>query len=203
VDIGRSISFIFEDRSWIAKILIMAVLFIIPIIGWLLIGGYLLRLLTNVINGQSDPLPEWNNWGGDIAGGLKAFVVGLVWSIPAGIFNYVLNLGDNWLLSLVAWIGGLVWSAITASALCDLAVSGNIADAFSRRAVDRVLQNLNIWAIVIVMSFVFSLLALVGLIGFIVGVLFTLAIALTAQMHLTGQAYRASEGRGTVPSPRF
>ncbi len=203
MDIGRSISFIFEDRSWIAKILIMAVLFIIPIIGWLLIGGYLLRLLTNVINGQSDPLPEWNNWGGDIAGGLKAFVVGLVWSIPAGIFNYVLNLGDNWLLSLVAWIGGLVWSAITASALCDLAVSGNIADAFSRRAVDRVLQNLNIWAIVIVMSFVFSLLALVGLIGFIVGVLFTLAIALTAQMHLTGQAYRASEGRGTVPSPRF
>jgi len=203
VDIGRSISFIFEDRSWIAKILIMAVLFIIPIIGWLFIGGYLLRLLANVINGDANPLPEWNNWGGDIAGGLKALVVGFVWSIPAGLVNLIFDRGDSFLLSLIALVIGLILNAITLSAFSALAVSGNIADAFTRRVIDRVLQNISIWLIVAVMSTVFFVLALFGVIAIVVGLLFTFAIAAVATIHLTGQAYRASEGRGAVPSPRF
>lgn len=203
MDIGRSISFIFEDRSWIAKILIMAVLFIIPIIGWLFIAGYLLRLLANVINGDANPLPEWNNWGGDIAGGLKTLVVGIVWSIPAGLVNLIFDRGDSFLLSLIALVIGLILNAITLSAFSALAVSGNIADAFTRRVIDRVLQNISTWLIVAVMSTVFFVLALFGVIAIVVGLLFTFAIASVATIHLTGQAYRLSEGRGTVPSPRF
>lgn len=203
MDVGRSISFIFEDRSWIVKMIILGALFLVPIIGWLLIGGYLLRLLSNVINGDANPLPEWNNWGGDIGGGLKAFIVGLVWSIPSAILQGIASAADTAIFSLIGWIIGIIFSAIALSALGDLAVSGNLADAFNRKPVDRVIQNLNPWAIVIVMGFVFSILALVGLIGFIIGVLFTLAIAVTAQMHLAGQAYRISEGRGSVVTRRF
>lgn len=203
MDIARAISFIFADQSWIKKMIILGALILVPIIGWLMIGGYLLRLLTNVINGEGNPLPEWNNWGGDLSGGLKAFIVGLIWSIPSAILQGIASAADNAIFSLVGWVIGIVFSAIALSALGDLAVSGNLADAFNRKPIDRVLQNLNPWAIVIVMGFVFSLLAMVGLIGFIIGVLFTLAIALTAQMHLAGQAYRISEGRGSVVTPRF
>jgi hypothetical protein len=203
MDIGRSISFIFEDRSWIVKILILGVFFLIPVIGWLLIGGYLLRLLANVINGEPNPLPEWNNWGGDIAGGLKAFVVALIWGIPSWILQAIASAADSAIFSLIGWLIGILFSAIVLSALGDLALSGNLADAFNRKPFDRVVQNLNFWAIVIVMDFVFSILALVGLIGFVIGVIFTLAIAVTAQMHLAGQAYRLSEGRGSVVTRRF
>lgn len=203
MDIGRSISFIFEDRSWIVKMIIFGVLFLVPIIGWLMIGGYLLRLLANVINGESSPLPEWNNWGGDLAGGLKAFVVGLIWSIPSAILQGIASAADTAIFSLIGWVIGILFSAIALSALGDLAVSGNIADAINRRPVDRVIQNLSPWAIVVVMGFVFSVLALVGLIGFLIAVLFTLAVAMTAQIHLAGQAYRISEGRGSVVTRRF
>lgn len=203
MDVGRSISFIFEDKSWIVKMIICGALFLVPIVGWLMIGGYFLRLLTNVINGEMNPLPEWNNWGGDLAGGLKVFIVGLVWGIPSIILQGIASAADTAIFSLIGWVIGILFSAIGLSAMCDLAVSGNIADAFNRKPVDRVLRNINPWAIVVVMSFVFSLLAMIGLIGFIIGVLFTLAIALTAEIHLTGQAYRISEGRGSIVTPRF
>src|SRR5215218_3960657 len=129
MDIGRSISFIFADRSWVSKVLICGLLFFVPIIGWLLIGGYVLRLLHNVITGEEPTLPEWNNWGGDIAGGLKAFVVSLIWGIPIWIIQAIGRAIDVSLLTFLIGILSFVWGAVSVSALSDLAVAGNIADA--------------------------------------------------------------------------
>ncbi len=129
MDIGRSISFIFADRSWVSKVLICGLLFFVPIIGWLLIGGYVLRLLHNVIVGEEPTLPEWNNWGGDIAGGLKAFVVGIVWAIPIFIIQGIGRAIDVSILTFLITVLSWVWGAVSVSALSDLAVSGNMADA--------------------------------------------------------------------------
>ncbi|MCC6703300.1 MAG: DUF4013 domain-containing protein [Thermomicrobiales bacterium] len=203
MNIGQAFSFTFQDPAWIRKILILAVLFFIPIIGWLIIGGYLLRLLRNVINGDPQPLPEWDDWGGDIAGGLKALVVGFIWGIPLWIITGVLNSGDSFLLSLISSLVSIVYGTIQLSAMGDLARNGNIADALNARPLQRVLNNFSIWLVYIVGAFIFALFSLVGLIGLVIGIVFTLAIALSATMHLGGQAYRLSEGQAAPVAARF
>lgn len=203
MDIGRAFSFIFQDPAWIRKIIILAVLFLVPIIGWLLIGGYALRLLKNVINGEAQPLPEWDDWGGDLAGGFKAFLVGLVWSIPLFIVTWVLDSGDSFILGAISWLISVGWSAVTMSAIGDLSRKGDLADAFNMRVIKRVTGSFPVWLVYIVGAFVFSLFALIGLIGLIIGVIFTGAIALAASTHLGGQAYRLSEGESVPATPRF
>jgi hypothetical protein len=193
MDIGRSISFIFEDKSWIKKILIFAALFFLPLFGWLINGGYLLRLVTNVINGNPNPLPEWNNWGGDFSGGFKVLIVGLIWSIPSLPFRGVSFFADSSVISILLQIITVALTAIAISALCDLATTGKVAGAFTRRVVDRVIQNPLPWAIVIAVGFIFDVLSRIGPFGFIIGVVWTLTFSLVIQTHLAGQAYRLSE----------
>jgi hypothetical protein len=203
MEVGRAVSFIFQDPRWVTKVLICGLLFLVPIIGWLLIGGYMLRLIHNVIIGDPVPLPEWNNWGGDLAGGLKAFVVYFIWGIPLWIVQGIDRSTDSALFALVAWVISVIWGAVTISAVSDLARDGNIADALNLRPLNRVFNNLGIYLVYVLATFVFGIAAMLGLIGFIIGVIFTLAIALMAGSHLGGQAYRQAEGQGTVPAPRF
>jgi len=203
MEVGRAVSFIFQDPRWITKVLICGVLFLIPIIGWLLIGGYTLRLIHNVIIGDAQPLPDWNNWGGDLAGGLKAFVVYFLWGIPLWIVQGIDRSTDSALFALVSFVISVIWGAVTISAISDLARDGNIADALNLRPLNRVFSNLGVYLVFVLATFVFYLVAMVGLIGFIIGVIFTLAIALMASSHLGGQAYRQAEGQGAVPAPRF
>jgi hypothetical protein len=203
MDVGRSILFIFEDKSWIKKILVFAALFFLPLAGWLINGGYLLRLVANVINGKPHPLPEWNNWRGDFVGGLKVLVVGLIWSIPSLPFRGVSFLADSSLISMLFRIAAVALTAIAISALCDLATTGTIAGALTRRVIDRVIQNPLPWAIVIVVSFVLDLLSRIGPVGFIIGVLWTLTFSLIIQTHLAGQAYRVSEFGDSIDTSRL
>jgi hypothetical protein len=203
MEVGRAVSFIFQDPRWVVKVLILGVLFLVPIIGWLLIGGYLLRLIRNVIDGNPTPLPEWNDWGGDIAGGLKGFVVGFIWGIPMWIVNGIDQSSDSALIGLMAWAISVLWSAVQMSALSDLARNGNIADALNLRPFNRVINNLGIYLVYALATILFTFLAVIGLIGLIIGVIFTAAIAAMAISHLGAQAYRQAEGQGTVPAPRF
>jgi len=198
MDIGRSISFIFADRSWVSKVLICGLLFFVPLIGWLLIGGYVLRLLHNVITGDEPTLPEWNNWGGDIAGGLKAFVVSLIWGIPIWIIQAIGRAIDVSLLTFLIGILSFVWGAVSVSALSDLAVAGNIADALNVRPLNRVFNNIGPYLIYLLMAIVFFILAMFGLILVVIGVVFTLSIAFFATTHLAGQAYRISENKSAT-----
>jgi hypothetical protein len=203
MNIGRAFSFTFQDSAWIKKILILAVLFLIPIVGWLIIAGYVLRLLKNVIDGVPNPLPEWDNWGGDFAGGLKVLVVGLLWGIPLWIASAVLQSANSWLFDFIAWLLGVAWGAVQMSALGDLARNGNIADALNARPFKRVIENFNVWLLYIIGAFIFSIFAVIGLVGIIIGIILTLAIAIVATTHLGGQAYRLSEGDSLPAAPRF
>ena len=51
MDIGRTISYIFEDEKWVTKVLIGGLVLIIPIIGQLVLIGYMLKTAQNVARG--------------------------------------------------------------------------------------------------------------------------------------------------------
>ncbi len=91
MEISKSISFITEDPRWQQKlmigtgVIIASTVFsfvVIGIIGFIIFAGYCLRLLQNVRDGQTYPLPEWDQWGEDLARGFKLVVATIVWSLP-------------------------------------------------------------------------------------------------------------------------
>jgi hypothetical protein len=129
---------------------------------------------------------------------LKTFVVGIVWAIPIIIIQLIGNAIDVSLLTFLITILGWIWGAVGVSAISDLAVSGNMADAFNMRPFNRVLSNLGPYIIYLLMTIVLSILAMFGLILLIIGVVFTLAFAMFAQTHLAGQAYRISENKSAT-----
>lgn len=81
MDIGRAFAYPFEDEDWLKKMLIGAVLNLVPVVN-LIPTGYGLRQMKNVSQGQDLPLPEWDDWGGDFVKGLLVFLAGLVYTLP-------------------------------------------------------------------------------------------------------------------------
>ncbi len=89
MDIGKSFSYVFEDKKWIEKILIGGLVSLIPFVGIFLVAGYVIELVRNVRRHESTPLPEWDRWGDKLADGFKIFIIMLVWSIPLIILAFI------------------------------------------------------------------------------------------------------------------
>ena len=82
MDIGRAFKFMFEDESWITKILLGGVLGLVPILNFV-IYGYQLEVIKNVAQGQDLPLPEWGeDFGGKFVKGLMVVIASFIYSLP-------------------------------------------------------------------------------------------------------------------------
>jgi hypothetical protein len=65
---------------------------IIPVLPALVVYGYLIQIMRQVIDGQPARLPEWKDWGALFVDGLKAVLVGLVYLLP-GMLAFMIGLG--------------------------------------------------------------------------------------------------------------
>ena len=93
MDIGKSLTYYFDDPRWVNKlligtgVLILSSLFsvlLVGLIGYLIVIGYSLDVLRNVRNGEQNPMPEWKDrWGEWLVQGFRLVVAALVWSLPA------------------------------------------------------------------------------------------------------------------------
>ena len=116
MDINKAVTYVFEDERWIVKTLIGAGLmllsvFIIPIF---FINGYLLRIVRNVMDGQPQPLPEWDNWGDMFRDGLNLIIAELVYTLPiwlgfclVSVFFLPAAFSEGDISGIFAAIGGL------------------------------------------------------------------------------------------------
>jgi hypothetical protein len=86
MDIGKALSFVFEDEEWFSKILLGAVITLIPIFGQFALFGYGIAIIRNVRANDPRPLPTWNNLGDLFVDGLKFWVATLVYAIPFIVF---------------------------------------------------------------------------------------------------------------------
>ena len=221
LDIGKAFTFPMEDQKWVAKLAIGGGLIlagIITIVGWLftfpVVFGYLAMLTRNVINGNLQPLPEWDNWGERWIEGVKMFVVGLVYSLPVIILRVVLTVPGAILANSsnngVATTGGvlnlaggclsfilqLAVAVVLPAALARFAVSGSIGDGLKFAEVfATVRQNIGMYVVVALMStFVAGFIGGIGVIACFVGAAFTSFYAYLMTFHLYGQAYRNTQG---------
>lgn len=214
MDVTRSFKYVFEDKDWIKKVLIGGVLNLVPVIGQAFMWGYGLRQLKNVKEGRELPLPEWDDWGGDLMRGIMIFLGYLVYAIPliilsifSGIFT---GLGTTATLnaaragqasgtgiwgvcicgiSIINFIYSIALAVWLPAALLNYINVGSFMGFFKFADILALIKNnLKDYITVVLMWLAATIVA--GIVGGIVcgvGTLFTLFIANLVFVHLLGQ----------------
>ena len=89
MDFVKALTFIPEDPRWKEKVAIGSAL---ALLGFLIVPviitiGYCVRLTQNMRDGKQFPMPEWDDWSGDLVRGFKLAVVYAVWALPLTTLN--------------------------------------------------------------------------------------------------------------------
>lgn len=228
MEISKSINFIMEDPRWqtklmigtgviIASTILSAVL--IGFIGFIIFAGYCVRLLQNVRDGQPYPMPEWDQWGEDLARGFKLVIASIVWALPIIILIIPSIIGGALTESrndsaqfigvmllicgqCLTFIYGLLLAVVTPGISIAFAKHERINSALQFREIiawtrENIGQVLVVTIVIIAASFALSLVGLIaGLLLCLVGVIITIPLATLLaglfQYHLYGQlAYAA------------
>ncbi len=219
MDIGKSLSFMFDDEKGVRKLLIGGLINLVPIVN-LATWGYTIRTLKNVADGSSQPLPDWDDLGGDLLKGLLLMVAGLIYALPllvlfvpvvglvvlsgissgsgsdvANALGAFLGLGTAGLWCLAAPYGLLVAVWLPA-ATANYAASGDFAAFFRFGEIWRLVQrNLGDYIIALLIAFVAGQVASwVGSIVLLVGAAFAGFWAALVYGHLLGQMLHKNNG---------
>lgn len=121
MNVGKAVGFVFEDEQWLSKLLLGALIGLIPFFGSAALTAYGIAVLRNVKRGLPRPLPGWDRIGDYFVDGLLFWVallvyaipllilmcpIALVWILPAAAAN-----GDD-LTGVLASIAGLVSAGV-------------------------------------------------------------------------------------------
>ncbi len=88
IDLGKAFSHLFDDPDWGTKTVLGAALGMVPILNFSLIG-YELRMIRNVVKGETRPMPAWDNLGEMFMEGLQLGLARLLLSLPMVLFIIV------------------------------------------------------------------------------------------------------------------
>jgi len=209
MDFGKAFSYPFEDQDWLKKVGLAALFILIPIIGPLLVAGWGLEITRRVIKRDSDPLPDWSEFGEIIGSGFKVAVVWFAYMLPVILLQACVQLAaiggidstnDEALIaglsfvifciSCLVFIYSLIMAFIVPAALGNMAAKNDLSAAFRfGEVVGLVRAQPGAYAIVFLGSLVAGFVASLGIVACFIGVFFTAAYATTINAHLRGQAY--------------
>jgi len=212
VDIGKAITFIFEDPQWLRKVAIgvgltlVGLIFMPVLIGFValpLVAGYTVLLIRNVMNGVEHPLPEWEDWGELFMLGLKLIVVQFIWALPLIILStassipaaFTENAGNaqgvlialSALCGCLSFIVGILYALVEPVITFLFARNGEFSAAFEFGKVFRLVRDniVNIIVAVIISSVVGVALGLLGLIVGTLALVIGLIVTLPAALFLS------------------
>ena len=178
VDYENALKRPFQD---IKKLLIGSLLAIIPIVNFMYVG-YVAKATKNTLNKNND-LPEWEEWGDLFIKGLTIIVIGLIYSIPVGLFLFAglgtiiftalasggaINIGSliasGGIVLLIGFLFLLVTGFFVPMALMNYIHKENIKSAFDFREIFKKVFTGNYiiaWILTTVYSIVISVLLLI------------------------------------------
>lgn len=208
---GKAFTYIFDDSEWFDKLLIPILVSLIPLVGSFAFMGYVLRTIANVARGEAYPLPRFN-FGEDLGRGFRYFLVGLVWAIPVMIMTGLifipttaLERGNGgsaiaWIFIVLLGIGLLIYALFlwlfSPIIMANFAAKNTFGAGFEIGNFFRRLgNNFGAWLLVIAGMFIGGIIAPLGSIVILIGVLLTTTYVQLMIAHLTGQAYAVSEVR--------
>ncbi len=188
---------------------------LIPLIA---VIGYTVDVVRNVMRGDERPLPEWEDWGGFLSRGLKVFGATLVWALPAVLLIIPLAIGSALLdqsqgaegVGIAIVVCGscllLIWALfvtlLTPAIYARIAATDRFSSAFefgkmwafTRDNLGNVI--IAIMLVNIVAGLIAAVIAGVGVIALVIGLVVTIPFATLwqylVQAHLFGQIARYS-----------
>jgi hypothetical protein len=228
MNITKSFTFMFEDPDWLRKlgigtlVMLLGLLFspvLIGLIPLIIIAGYGLDVTRNVLQGNSSPLPAWEEWGNFLMRGLKLVGAMIVWALPMIVPMIPLFIGaaisentNNGALSgmgsllmlcgsCLVFLWGIVLLVLSPAIYVRLAQTDRFTSAFefgqlwsfTRTNISNVIVAILLSLLAGVIA---SVVAPLGAIALLVGALVTTPLALLwttlVQSHLYGQVGAAS-----------
>ena len=82
MEFGKSFTYVFEDKDWVIKILLAAVIAFIPIIGPLAVAGWGVEITKRAIQKDPEQLPGWGDFVNYLIKGIVVILIGFVYMLP-------------------------------------------------------------------------------------------------------------------------
>jgi hypothetical protein len=212
MDYGKPFTFMFEDRDWVAKILIGALFVFLSIflVGIPFVLGYGIEVIRRVAAGRDEVLPAWDDLGDEFVQGLILLVILFIFSLPGLLLSgcsslFLRSLADatrndagSAFFALVIFFANalvalysLIISLLTPAIAIRYAMTRDFGAAFNLSALWRIINaNLGAYILVLILSWVASVIAGLGVIVCVIGVFFTAFWSVLVTAHLSGQYYR-------------
>jgi hypothetical protein len=219
MDVGKSFTYMFEDKEWITKIIIggLFVLLSAIVIGIPFVLGYSLEIVRRVVRRDPELLPEWNNLGEKFVQGLLLMVIIIIWMIPVwllacaqGVFSAALGQASNTegvlavlsvCLGCIEFLWGIVVALASPALYTRFAMTGQFASAFQFAEIwDFAKKNITNVIIAVLLAAVAGLLGSFGVILCVVGVLVTYFWSYLVTSHLYGLVYRHAYPEAMPPA---
>jgi len=193
MDIGKSLTYMFEDEKWTNKVVVGAVVNMIPILNFAS-AGYMLATIRNVANDVVPSLPTWDDFGDYFVKGLVLAIIGLVYALPLLILSCcplvglflpafsetgetaaalgVLSVTILALFGLLAFLYALAYTFIMPAVMLHYASAGDFSAAFQFGLIfafirDNINSYVKAWLYVLVLGVVIGIGEL--MVGLIVG----------------------------------
>lgn len=209
MNFGLAFSYVFEDSDWFKKIIIIALVSLIPIIGQFVALGFAMEIIKRVINNHPTPLPELD-FGGFLGKGFQAFIISIVYGIPLFIFIIpiqiipavagsmdnpdlvnVLTIGVSCICGGLAFLYGIVMGFMLPAAYGKFVTEEKMGAAFRFGEVFALVRKAPMpFLIAILVTLVAGLIAPLGTIACVIGVILTGAYYYAVMGHIYGQAYK-------------
>ncbi len=213
MDFAKPFSYVFEDQNWIKKLAIAGLITLIPVVGWLYLLGWGLEITRQLIKGEPVILPE-TDFSKYLIRGLKAWVIGLVYSIPsiilqipAQIANFMASSSNSFddgsgvmtggitVLILCTSVLNLIYSLLMAfiiPAAYDLFLVHNeeIGAGFRFGEIFAMIKKVPVaFLLVLVGTIISGFVGGLGVIACVIGLIVTIPYSVLIMSHFYGQAY--------------
>jgi hypothetical protein len=201
--VGDSFGWPFQDPGWFGKMIVQGLIFIIPIVGWIALYGWLVMAIDNNRAGRRELPPA----GFHLERGVALFVVYLVWvivfNIPGGIFSGAGSGGHNGaaagLGSLLSFLLGLFLAFLVPAIYLNTYRAG-FSGGFDISAIWKTAtSNVSTTIVAALLIIVAGIISVAGVILCCVGLLFTIPYG--AAIIAAVVAWYERELAGPAPMP--
>ena len=214
MDIGKAFSFVFDDEQWVTVFVVgglLTILLFIPLINFVVIFalmGFMLETARNVAMGSPRPLPRWDNFGEKLSLGFNAFLITIVWSLPALAVSMVFlcvpllgamggddaavaaALGTVFCIVPIIIVLALVLQPLMLAAITRYLQTGSLGSAFQfGQIIAMVRADLGGWVMLWLLYVLCGLVASAGSM-IVIGILFTYPYSQAVFGHILGQKLR-------------
>ncbi len=209
MNFGLSFSYVFKDEEWFKKIIIPALVSLIPIIGQLILMGWGLSVTKNVIDGRSERALPKLEFGADLGRGFMVFLIQFIYAIPYailfGLMSAAFGIGGGAreeivqilmtilgiCFGLVGFLLALLILFMSVAAIANYAAKGEFKAAFQFKEIFALLKKSFVsWLLVLVGGFIaMGIIAPLGSVACGIGIILTTAYGTAVYYHMLGQAY--------------